>query len=315
MSTKDKRLTGEYVACEWCGKLVYKTQYQLNKNKHHYCSNKCQSAKKHSETYEDRACKICGELMHVSKKSTQRFCSSQCQKVWQTRQTGELNKKYTREKIKCEYCGKEFSIPKYKTNIDQRHFCSKDCRQAWYANVWSQTSEWKEESRKRAVKILKNNDVITLTKPQIIINELLDDYRIRYNNEEPFVYYSIDNYLIDYNLAIEIMGDYWHSNPLKFQKLNDLQRKNIARDKAKRTFIYKYYNIHILYLWENDILENPVLCRSLINLYIQNNGLLTNYHSFNYTFYDCDLTLRDQLIRPYQDMNNDEVKKYMKVAS
>ena len=80
------KLNGEYVACEWCGKLVYKTQSQLNKHKHHYCSNKCQSEKKHADTYENRRCEICGKLMHVSKKSTQRFCSTECQKEWQTQQ-------------------------------------------------------------------------------------------------------------------------------------------------------------------------------------------------------------------------------------
>jgi endogenous inhibitor of DNA gyrase (YacG/DUF329 family) len=96
-------LTGTYVPCEWCGKLIYKTPYQLHKHGHHYCSNKCQSEKKHSETYEDRYCEICGELMHVSKKSTQRFCSLECQRIWQTQQVGPLNKKFTQEKINCDY--------------------------------------------------------------------------------------------------------------------------------------------------------------------------------------------------------------------
>ena len=108
--SRDGKLTGEYISCEWCGKLVYKTQSQLKKHKHHYCSNKCQSEKKHAETYEDRACEICGQLMHLRKKSTQRFCSIECQNVWQTQQVGELNKKFDREKINCAYCGNEFFV-------------------------------------------------------------------------------------------------------------------------------------------------------------------------------------------------------------
>ena len=308
------RLTGKYVACEWCGKLVYKTQSQLNKHEHHYCSNKCQSEKKHAETYENRPCEICGKLMHVSKKSTQRFCSGECQKIWQTQQVGELNKRFSREKISCTYCGNEFFIKKYKTNMGQNHFCSKKCRQEWYANVWSQSDTWREESRKRAVDILKNNTATTLTKPQIIINGLLDDYNIKYNNEEPFVYYSVDNYLIDYNLVIEVMGDYWHANPMKFNKLNDLQRKNICRDKAKRTFIDKYYGTKILYLWEKDILERPDLCMSIILLYIKNKGVIDNYHSFNYILHNDKPILNNQLIQPYQDMDNNKINEYKKVA-
>lgn len=305
---------GEYVKCESCGKLIYKTQYQLNKNKHHYCSNKCHANARHEKAYEDRKCEICGAFMHVSKKSEQRFCSIECQKIWQTQQVGEINPNFTQEKIQCEYCGDYFYIKQYKINNGQHHFCSNECRRAWYANVWSQSEEWKEESKKRAAEILKNNQSITLTKPQIIINNILDKENIIYNNEESFIYYSADNYLIEYDLVIEVMGDYWHSNPLKYKKLNDLQKKNIRRDKAKHTFLLDYYGINILYLWEKDILENPELCALLIKLYIINNGILKDYHSFNYCVENGKLILQNKLVKPYQSMDIEEVKEYMKIA-
>lgn len=308
------QLKGKYINCEWCGKLVYKTQSQLAKHEHHYCSNKCQSEKKHYDTYEDRPCEICGKLMHVSKRSTQRFCSQECQNIWQTQQTGELNSKFTQEEVECDYCGKKFFIKKYKINNGQKHFCSTLCRQNWYSNIWSQSDEWKEESRIRAADLMKNNSKITLTKPQIIINNLLELNDIQYKNEEPFVYYSVDNYLNEYNLIIEIMGDYWHSNPLKFTQLNDLQIKNITRDKSKHTFIQKYYGINILYLWENDILNRLDLCFALINLYIENDGNIINYHSFNYSLSDNNLILNSKIIQPYQDMDSDQIKKHAKIA-
>lgn len=184
----------------------------------------------------------------------------------------------------------------------------------WYSSVWSQSDEWKEKSRIRAVEMLKNNKINTLTKPQIIINELLDLNNIKYVNEEPFVYYSIDNYLTDYNLVIEVMGDYWHGNPLKFDKLNDLQRKNITRDKAKHTFMKNRYNINILYIWEKDILEKPELCILLIKSYINNNGILDNYHSFNYVLQENSLVLNSKLIQPYQDMESSKIKEHIKIA-
>ena len=308
------QLSGQYVECEWCGTPVYKTPYQLKKHKHHYCSNKCQAEKKHFDTYEDRPCEICGTLMHVSKKSSQKFCSCECQRMWQTQQVGELNVRFTQEKIACDYCGQDFFIKKYKVNNNQNHFCSKECRQAWYRNVWSQSDEWKEQSRIRAAQIIKNNVSTTLTTPQIIINELLDRHNIVYTNEETFVYYSVDNYLVEHNLIIEVMGDYWHGNPLKFNKLSSLQIKNIIRDKAKHTFIEKYYGINILYLWEKDILNNPDLCILLIKEYINNNGKLINYHSFNYAISDNQLILNSQLIKSYQDMSHDEYRTNIKTA-
>lgn len=313
MPTKGQ-LKGEYVECEWCGKVIYKTPYQLKRNQHHYCSNKCQSEKKHAETYEDRACEICGQLMHVSKKSTQRFCSPECQNEWQTQQVGEANVRFLQKKIKCDCCGAEFFIKKYKTENNQKCFCSTECRQKWYSTVWSQSKEWKEKSRIRAVEMLQDHKINTLTKPQVIVNQILDDSDVRYVNEKSFVYYSADNYLTDYNLVIEVMGDYWHGSPLKFEKLNDLQRKNIQRDKAKRTFIKNHYNIDILYLWERDILNNSELCRLLIKLYIDNNGELKNYHSFNYILEQDNIVLNPNLIQPYQNMNNNEIKKHIKIA-
>lgn len=311
MSNKRK---GKYIKCEWCGKLVYKTPYQLKIHEHHYCSNKCQLEKRHYETYEDRLCEICGKSMHVSKKSTQKFCSIECQNKWQTLQVGELNVRFTRKKINCDYCGSEFFIKQYKINNNQKHFCSKLCRQEWYANIWSQSDEWREESRKRASEILKNNCKTTLTKPQIIINHLLENKNINYKNEEPFIYYSVDNYLSNYNLIIEVMGDYWHGNPLKFEQLNDTQYKNIIRDNLKRKFIQKYYGVNILYLWEHDILKNLDICSSLVDFYIENNGNINNYHSFNYIFDNNMLVLKNELIEPYQDMHKSEIIKYMKTA-
>lgn len=307
------QLNGEFVKCEWCGKLIYKTPSQLKKHKHHYCSNKCQSLKKHAETYEDRPCEICGSLMHVSKKSTQRFCSTDCQKIWQTQQVGELNTRFTQEKIKCDYCGREFLIKKYKLN-NNNHFCSAKCRQDWYANVWSQSEEWKNESRMRAAELVKKNWAATTTKPQMIVNDLLDKHNIKYNNEEVFVYYSVDNYLVDYNLIIEVMGDYWHGNPLKFNILNNMQKNNIRRDKAKNTFVKEHNGINILYLWEKDIIEHLELCERLIELYIQKNGVLENYHSFNYIMHDNKLQLNSYVIKPYQDMGYDNIKEHIKQA-
>lgn len=252
--------------------------------------------------------------MHVSKKSTQRFCSQKCQNTWQTQQVGELNPKFTREEVKCDCCGKKFFVKKYKANSGQKHFCSNLCRQNWYATVWSQSDEWEEESRMRAADLMKNNSKTTLTKPQIIINNLLESNNIQYKNEEPFVYYSVDNYLVEYNLIIEVMGDYWHSNPLKSIQLNDLQTKNIIRDKAKHTFIQKYYGINIFYLWESDILDRLDVCLALINLYIKNNGELANYHSFNYSFCDDSFVLNSNIIYSYQDMDSDQIKKCLKIA-
>lgn len=294
--------TGVYIHCEECGKLVYKTRSQYNKREHHFCSNECQAAWRKKLAFEHRSCEICGEDMYVSKKSKQRFCSIKCQAEWQKGNVGVKNKKFGGGVVSCEWCGVSFPVGKYKYEKDQHHFCSKACRVSWYSKVWSQSPEWKEESRKRAVSVLSNNGVVFQTKPQVKINEILDKLGIQYRNEESFVYYSIDNYLPDYNLAIEVMGDYWHSSPRRYaeSELNDKQRHIIARDKSKCTYIKKFYGIDILYLWEHDIMNNPDLCEQLIKKYVLTGGILDDYNSFNYTDEDGLLTLKKDLMVPYQ---------------
>lgn len=47
------------------------------------------------------------------------------------------------------------------------------------------------------------------------------------------------------------------------------------------------------------------LCEKLILEYIRNNGILENYHSFNYHVDDGELKLNNEIIVPYQDMKSD----------
>jgi G:T-mismatch repair DNA endonuclease (very short patch repair protein) len=50
------------------------------------------------------------------------------------------------------------------------------------------------------------------------------------------------------------LTDYWHSNEKYFNKLNDIQLKNIERDKNKIEYLKKN-KIKSLFLWENEIYE------------------------------------------------------------
>lgn len=295
--------TGIYTECDFCGKPIYKTLYQYNKNKHHFCSNKCQSQLKRKLSFEYRKCEICGKDFYVSKKSTQRFCSNECQHKWQIGNTGFKNPKFQGGYLICENCGKSYLVGKYILQSNRHHFCGLECKKSWYANVWSQSEEWKEESRKRAAEILSKNPIKTQTKPQIAVNNALDKLSIKYRNEEPFVYYSIDNYLIEYNLAIEVMGDYWHSSPIAYpNKINDKQRYIVSRDKAKNTFIKNQFGIDILYIWESDILNKPELCEALIRLYVSNQGKIPNYNSFNYHLDKSgNIKLNQDILYPRQE--------------
>ena len=151
-----------------------------------------------------------------------------------------------------------------------------------------------------------------ITKPQIGVDNILEELNIKYVNEYNCKYYAIDNYLSDYNLMIEVNGDYFHSNPLKFTELNQMQIKGITRDKRKRTYIKRYKEIDILYLWESDIKNKPELCRELILEYVNNKGILSNYNSFNYLLVEGKLVMNECIVIPYVDWDSTSINQLNK---
>lgn len=295
--------------CDNCGKEIHrkKSHYerQQKSGQHQFCSPECEHDFHHKETYEVRKCEICGNEFECPKISTQRFCSQQCQGKWQTTQVGDLNPRSTKIHQKCDWCGKDYLMKRYKLDSSENHFCSTECMHSWFNNVFAQTDEFKDRSSKRAAKIISDGLIpLVYTKPQLIVNDILDKLHVKYQNDYNAIYYAIDNYLSDYNLMIEVMGDYWHSNPnvFDYSSLNKIQLQRIPRDKAKHTFINSQYNIEILYLWEYDIINNPCLCQMLIKEYIGNAGKLDNYHSFNYHIDNQNrIELNDNIVFSYFD--------------
>lgn len=295
--------------CDNCGKEIQrkKSHYerQVKLGQHQFCSQECEMQFHHNEAYEIRNCEICNKEFECTKISSQRFCSPQCQGVWQSTQIGDSNPRSTKVHQKCDWCGKDFLMKRYKLEENDHHFCSTECMHNWFNQVLVKTDEFKDKSSKRATKILTDGLIpLVNTKPQIIINNMLDELHVTYQNEFNAIYFSIDNYLFDYNLMIEVMGDYWHSNPniFEYNKLNNTQLQRISKDKAKHTFIINQYNIEILYLWEDDIINNPLLCKMLIKKYISNLGNLENYHSFNYDINNFNkIKLKDDIVFSYFD--------------
>jgi hypothetical protein len=73
------------------------------------------------------------------------------------------------------------------------------------------------------------------------------------------------------------------------------------------------HNIDILYLWEYDIANNIELCKNLILKYINNNGILDNYQSFNYILKDNNLVLSNDIIKPYIEYEANEINNIVDI--
>ena len=276
-------------------------------------------------------CKNCGKEIEdfpsVYLKNQNGFCSKECYHQYRAEHIpkGENSPYYNRIETTCSNCGKIIEVIPYnynKTNEDGEHFnfCSLECYHQFRSKYYTgkkcpaygrkMSKELKDKLRK-AIYIRSKDPARFDTSIQIMINRILDKNNIEYKREKVFTYYAVDNYLINNNLIIEVMGNYWHVNPLKYNKdkylLNKKQLEWIKKDKQKHTYIKNHTNINILYLWETDIVENIKLCEKIILEYIENNGILPNYNSFNYHLDGDALKLNENIILSYQEQ---ELKLY-----
>ena len=154
----------------------------------------------------------------------------------------------------------------------------------------------KDSDTYRTIMNQNNEKSLICSKPQALVDDMLKQCGIQYVREYNINYYHVDNYLPDYNLMIEVQGDYWHQSPLLEANVQFKDKNVRIKDKAKHTYVKNHYNLEILYLWESDINNNPTKCIELIKQYIANSGALPNYHSFNYDYIDGSLTLNSDVI-------------------
>lgn len=292
------------IVCAYCGKVSYKKKRNVKgKNSFcdKYCRNKYNAEKIKKEMTKDKVkvkCDNCGRDKYVNesvfKKNKNFFCSRDC--YWQWRRhnipKGKDSPFYNRIEKKCDNCEKEIEVTPFVDKRNNYFFCSQKCYYKWNIN--------------------KSFVINPKTKPQMMLNKILDELNIKYNNEFFCEGYFIDNVLYVENKMyfIECNGTFWHGDNRKFNTLHhSIQLKGVLRDKTKNLIIKKMYNIDILYLWEDDILNNQNLCKMLILEYVQNKGLIDNYHSFNYEIENNKLKLKNEIIIPYMNYSKQELKK------
>lgn len=246
------------------------------------------------------------------------YCSFECRDKYKTNfLSGKNSPWYKRVNTVCTNCGKAIEVIPFEYNLcneygENHNFCSRECyceyRSKYYIGdkhpMFGRpvSEENKQRMREQNIRLIAEGRMPqTMTKPHKAIYDLLIDNNVKCENEHSLKYHSIDIYLNDYNLMIKIMGDYWHGIPLKYQydELNKQQLKSVKQDKSKHTYAKRYHNVEILYLWERDIKQHIDLCWALIQHYINNQGTLDNYNSYNYELTNNTLILKDEIIQPY----------------
>lgn len=252
--------------CKLCGK-----EYIKKHSRHYFCCAKCKRKYDESIRNNKYICNNCGkEFTTYQYKHGLSFCSHKC--------SVEYHSKIAKEVRKCEWCNNDFICNRSET----KRFCCMKCQSMWQKYVF-QDEEHKEISRSRTINMLKNgNNMNKFSKPHQKMSNILQENNINFKNEV-----RVGNFLIDIVVEdkyyIEIMGDYWHMNPNKYDSPNNQQERGVYRDTLK----YKYFienNIPLLCIWECDINKNLNKILNLLNEFKNcENGIIHSYNYFNNT--------------------------------
>ncbi len=130
----------------------------------------------------------------------------------------------------------------------------------------------KEKLRQTTLNSIKRGVFNQLkSKPHIKFKDILNNLSIKFVEEKLISYWSFDFYLIDYDIYIEVDGDYFHSNPntrWPYGPKSKTQIKVKKNDERKNKFCEEN-NLNLIRFWENDIMKNTELVIEKIKCLVQ----------------------------------------------
>jgi len=126
--------------------------------------------------------------------------------------------------------------------------------------------ENRNAQRSRRVNWLQTNNIKFNTKLEKTFKKLLEDLNITYDFQ-----YNVSDYLYDFKIKdqkilIEVDGDFYHCNPMEYNKpIYDIQKHTVKHDKKKNQ-IAEENGYKLLRYWEYDINNHPAkVVKNLLN--------------------------------------------------
>lgn len=115
------------ITCDNCGKEIERLESQVRK--HNFCSKKCNN-KWQSQQGNTEVCDWCGKEFKIPPKEVKEhnFCCHEHYAEWLSENnTGDDHPNYSKETVKCSYCGEELERPKWHREQRKHHFCDHKC--------------------------------------------------------------------------------------------------------------------------------------------------------------------------------------------
>lgn len=112
---------------------------------------------------------------------------------------------------------------------------------------------------------LKRNARWTKSKLETEFESILKDQEINMEYQYQVGRAAYDYYHKESNTLIEVQGNYWHCNPKFFPNgpIDERQKNKLERDKVKKE-IADTLEYNLLYIWEDDIYNNPQHVKQLL---------------------------------------------------
>lgn len=187
------------VTCEHCGRTYYAYPPNLGR----FCTWDCRKLSGDGFSKKDRvawSCEQCGATQEVVRsRSGKRFCGLACYNAWR-REAHPRRESTPRE---CRVCGAEIYAPP--SNGDRKKFCSRRCL------ALGQPARRTSKQADATIAILLKRHPDWNAVAEYNVNR-----------------WRIDLALIDWRIAIELDGDYWHSLP-----------NVVKKDRAKNRHLHR----------------------------------------------------------------------------
>lgn len=96
-----------------------------------------------------------------------------------------------------------------------------------------------------------------MTWPEREFKKLLKELGVKHEVQKIVGKKIFDFYLNEYNLLVEVDGDYWHynANTIKTENINNIQKRNIKNDIYKNS-LATGFGYKIERVWESDLKNN-----------------------------------------------------------
>lgn len=219
-----------------------------------YCSTDCLAKSKSINGTSELKCNNCSCLFTKKKSMIHNlnFCSKKCSSDYTSR-VSKLN----RPKLICAVCSVQYDrLPSQSENSKT---CSRKCHNEHLSILIKTDPIYMEKYKMRGINSMLSQSNYN-TKPELMVKDWLEKNDIDF--EQQLLMYNkfiVDFYLPKFNQVLEVNGDYWHANPIKYgegkKELTDWQIKQRNKDKSRKNYLEKCgYKFSIA--WENDIYEN-----------------------------------------------------------